>query len=113
MGIVIIECDACHTKNRTTEEKIGTARCGKCGNPLIDSYADQFGDGEEDEGLDFGDDDDENNPSCFGCGQDWCDSWSDSDLVAVKISGVSKGIKTVQVCPDCMDDVQQQYKVVG
>jgi hypothetical protein len=118
MGTVIVECDACHTKNRMQEDRIGTARCGKCGNPLMDAYTDQFGGSEEDEELEFDDDDDadseddEDDPRCFGCGHDWKSNWSEDDLATVKIKGVSKGIKTVQVCPECMDEVKQQYKVV-
>ncbi len=115
---VVVKCDACETKNMVDPSRAQEARCGRCKNPLLDAFMEQYGEegddglfGEEEEGD--GDDDDDEQHRCFGCGKDYQKNWSDDDLSTVMIEGVSKGQSLFQVCPDCMDEVKQQYKVVG
>lgn len=56
---VVVECDACHTKNRTDAARIGQAKCGKCGNLLMDAYVEQYGGDDEENDFDFDEEDDD------------------------------------------------------
>ena len=63
MGVEIVTCDACGTKNRIDLDKADVSRCGRCQNPLLDAAAAAFpefvGDEEEPERADEEDDDEE------------------------------------------------------
>jgi hypothetical protein len=43
---------------------------------------------------------------CFGCGLDWINQWSAKDLAPVTIDGTK-----YDVCPDCLEEVSEEYSI--
>ena len=58
MATIIVECDACGTKNKIEDSKAQTARCGRCRNPLLDAVQEQLGLFDDDEDEDEDEDED-------------------------------------------------------